>query len=233
MSLSVKSSASASTCPCGMPNAEAYATRLSADQTELIRRLRELPEEIVAAWDARKHDPESTLVVYQYDGVPAVGLAWIGDQFGATKSARAWGFSQQTGPLLPTCFPRARCPASGSRVSLGSTASPRPPWPASAPLPSRRPQWPDFRSPRSKMASDQRDVTRGFRMPSYEAVDEGRLVLPEFQRDFDWTDERVRALLATVIRRWPAGSRSPCTPSRGTPSTSSASLSAATTSRHD
>ncbi len=32
------------------------------------------------------------------------------------------------------------------------------------------------------------------------------MVLPEFQRDFDWGDERVIQLLATVARRWPAGS---------------------------
>src|SRR3954453_12343303 len=39
-----------------------------------------------------------------------------------------------------------------------------------------------------------------------EWINEGRMVLPEFQRDFDWTDEKVVALLATVVRRWPAGS---------------------------
>lgn len=32
------------------------------------------------------------------------------------------------------------------------------------------------------------------------------LVLPEFQRDYDWDDERVIALVATMMRGWPAGS---------------------------
>ena len=39
-----------------------------------------------------------------------------------------------------------------------------------------------------------------------EMIDDQQLVLPEFQRDFDWGDERIVRLLATVIRRWPAGS---------------------------
>ncbi|HTA96542.1 MAG TPA: DUF262 domain-containing protein [Solirubrobacteraceae bacterium] len=39
-----------------------------------------------------------------------------------------------------------------------------------------------------------------------EDIHAGRVVLPEFQRDFDWDDERVMQLLATVTRRWPAGS---------------------------
>lgn len=39
-----------------------------------------------------------------------------------------------------------------------------------------------------------------------EMLDEQRLVLPEFQRDFDWDDDRVKQLLATLARRWPAGS---------------------------
>jgi hypothetical protein len=37
-------------------------------------------------------------------------------------------------------------------------------------------------------------------------VDDRQMVLPEFQRDFDWGDDRVMQLLATVVRRWPAGS---------------------------
>lgn len=32
------------------------------------------------------------------------------------------------------------------------------------------------------------------------------LVLPEFQRDYDWEDDRVIALMATIMRGWPAGS---------------------------
>lgn len=52
----------------------------------------------------------------------------------------------------------------------------------------------------------------GTRMQPYrvaeltQAISEGRLSLPEFQRDFDWTDEQVASLIATVIKRWPAGS---------------------------
>jgi len=29
---------------------------------------------------------------------------------------------------------------------------------------------------------------------------------PEFQRDYDWEDDRVIALVATMMRGWPAGS---------------------------
>jgi Protein of unknown function DUF262 len=39
-----------------------------------------------------------------------------------------------------------------------------------------------------------------------EWINEQHLYLPEFQRDYDWDDERVLALLATIIRGWPAGS---------------------------
>lgn len=34
----------------------------------------------------------------------------------------------------------------------------------------------------------------------------GRVALPDFQRDFDWTTNDVRALLATVVSGWPIGS---------------------------
>jgi hypothetical protein len=37
-------------------------------------------------------------------------------------------------------------------------------------------------------------------------IAKGQVALPEFQRDFDWTDEQVASLIATVIKRWPAGS---------------------------
>lgn len=39
-----------------------------------------------------------------------------------------------------------------------------------------------------------------------EWIDEQELVLPEFQRDYNWTDDRVIALAATIMRGWPAGS---------------------------
>lgn len=43
-------------------------------------------------------------------------------------------------------------------------------------------------------------------VPLLEMLDEQKIVLPEFQRDFDWDDDRVKQLLATLARRWPAGS---------------------------
>jgi hypothetical protein len=52
----------------------------------------------------------------------------------------------------------------------------------------------------------------GIRLQPYRVADltrmiaEGKVALPEFQRDFDWTDEQVASLIATVIKRWPAGS---------------------------
>jgi Protein of unknown function DUF262 len=39
-----------------------------------------------------------------------------------------------------------------------------------------------------------------------EWIDAQDLVLPEFQRDYDWSDDRVVALAATLMRGWPAGS---------------------------
>lgn len=38
-----------------------------------------------------------------------------------------------------------------------------------------------------------------------ELVGRGALALPEFQRDYVWSDDNVRSLLATVIKGWPAG----------------------------
>jgi hypothetical protein len=50
-------------------------------------------------------------------------------------------------------------------------------------------------------------LTRPFRVAELlEEIEGGGIVLPEFQRDFEWSDERVSQLLATVARRWPAGS---------------------------
>lgn len=49
--------------------------------------------------------------------------------------------------------------------------------------------------------------TRDIRIPELlDLIDKGELVLPEFQRDFDWEEDRVRQLLATISRKWPAGS---------------------------
>lgn len=39
-----------------------------------------------------------------------------------------------------------------------------------------------------------------------EGIGAGQVALPNFQRDFDWTDSDVRALLATVLNGWPMGS---------------------------
>lgn len=39
-----------------------------------------------------------------------------------------------------------------------------------------------------------------------DGIHAGEVALPNFQRDFDWTDSDVRALLATVLNGWPMGS---------------------------
>lgn len=39
-----------------------------------------------------------------------------------------------------------------------------------------------------------------------EEIDAGRIALPDFQRDFDWEEKDVAALLVTVLSGWPAGS---------------------------
>ena len=41
-----------------------------------------------------------------------------------------------------------------------------------------------------------------------DGVDTGEVALPNFQRDFDWTDIEVRALLGTVRFSIPAGVQS-------------------------
>lgn len=43
-------------------------------------------------------------------------------------------------------------------------------------------------------------------MELLEGIDAGRVALPNFQRDFDWSDSDIRALLATVLNGWPIGS---------------------------
>jgi hypothetical protein len=37
-------------------------------------------------------------------------------------------------------------------------------------------------------------------------IKQGTLALPEFQRDFEWQEDRVEALLTTLLKGWPAGS---------------------------
>lgn len=39
-----------------------------------------------------------------------------------------------------------------------------------------------------------------------DGIGEGKVVLPDFQRDFDWEPDEVIALVATVVSDWPAGS---------------------------
>jgi hypothetical protein len=39
-----------------------------------------------------------------------------------------------------------------------------------------------------------------------EGLSNGNIALPEFQRDFDWSEREIRSLLATIVRGWPAGS---------------------------
>lgn len=39
-----------------------------------------------------------------------------------------------------------------------------------------------------------------------DAVEAGRIVLPDFQRDFDWSPTNVRSLLTTLLLGWPSGS---------------------------
>lgn len=39
-----------------------------------------------------------------------------------------------------------------------------------------------------------------------DGIDTGQVVLPDFQRDFDWGAGDIRALLGTVLNGWPMGS---------------------------
>src|SRR5206468_1184473 len=39
-----------------------------------------------------------------------------------------------------------------------------------------------------------------------DGIHHGVVVLPDFQRDFDWSERDVRELLITVLNGWPAGS---------------------------
>ena len=51
----------------------------------------------------------------------------------------------------------------------------------------------------------------GFQTPLYELseyldwTNSGRIQLPDFQRGYKWEDERIRALLVTVLRGHPLG----------------------------
>lgn len=51
----------------------------------------------------------------------------------------------------------------------------------------------------------------GFQTPLYELADylkwttSGRIQLPDFQRGYKWEDDRIRSLLATVVRGHPLG----------------------------
>ena len=38
-----------------------------------------------------------------------------------------------------------------------------------------------------------------------QGIDDGKIALPEFQRDFDWNQARIVSLLTSVARRWPIG----------------------------
>jgi hypothetical protein len=60
-------------CEHGAP-LSVIADRLGTGEDELSGKLRLLPEQLVAAWDVGGCRQESTLTVYQFDGVPAVGL---------------------------------------------------------------------------------------------------------------------------------------------------------------
>ena len=37
-------------------------------------------------------------------------------------------------------------------------------------------------------------------------IEEGKIALPEFQRDFEWRPPAVAELLLSIARRWPIGS---------------------------
>ncbi|OFT21606.1 DUF262 domain-containing protein [Dermabacter sp. HMSC08H10] len=50
-----------------------------------------------------------------------------------------------------------------------------------------------------------------FQIPVYSVVDllaqaaDGRLQLPDFQRQYRWDDERIRSLIVTILRGHPMG----------------------------
>src|SRR5882757_4617441 len=39
-----------------------------------------------------------------------------------------------------------------------------------------------------------------------DGIEDGSVVLPDFQRDFEWSEAEVVSLMATVMAGWPAGS---------------------------
>src|SRR5690242_17850803 len=60
--------------------------------------------------------------------------------------------------------------------------------------------------PEDAMRLNETDVTMLKLESLAEEIRGGRIALPDFQRDFDWTEKDIRAFLATVVKGWPAGS---------------------------
>ncbi|MGL5824528.1 MAG: GmrSD restriction endonuclease domain-containing protein [Nocardioides sp.] len=56
------------------------------------------------------------------------------------------------------------------------------------------------------MALDRTRITEPDLADLLEGIHEGRLALPNFQRDFDWSDTDIKSLLGTVLSGWPMGS---------------------------
>src|SRR3954471_150376 len=58
-----------------------------------------------------------------------------------------------------------------------------------------------------RMPPFQQSQTRMVDLPEVlEEISNGLVALPDFQRDFDWTNSDVVKLLVTVLKGWPAGS---------------------------
>jgi hypothetical protein len=91
------------------------------------------------------------------------------------------------------------------------TRSPSTPWPRRGRRSSmRRATAPRVRSSRVPSTSTRR-TDMGFQTPLYELSEylkwttSGKIQLPDFQRGYKWEDERIRSLLATVLRGHPLG----------------------------